>query len=277
MNYAQILDDVVEQYRESPIDMLDINDGDNEFIYLNHLKSSYIRTIADIDRFLAGDRTRKNILEVGSFLGPVSISLKKLGFNVFATDIPEFYQSERLRALYGKHDIPFEGLNLRGATLPYESNSMDAVVMCEVLEHLNFNPLPVLLEINRILKNDGVIYIGMPNQANLGNRLLLLLGKSIRNPISDFFSQLNRNGNMIVGLHWREYTINETAEMLERMGFSIIEKYFFQPEYPRHLNYFIKILKKIAFAFPSFRSFHVVVGRKYSTPSHNFWITEANS
>ena len=41
---------------------------------------------------------------------------------------------------------------------------------------------------------------------------------------------------MIVGLHWREYTISETVEMLESMGFSVIEKYFFQPEYPRHAN-----------------------------------------
>ena len=105
MNYAKIIDDVIEQYRQSPVDMLDIKDGDGEFIYLNNLKSSYIRTITDIDRFLTGDRTQKNILEVGSFLGAVSISLKKLGFNMFAIDIPEFHQSERLRALYDKHDI----------------------------------------------------------------------------------------------------------------------------------------------------------------------------
>ena len=152
MNYTKIVNNVIEQYRSSPVDMLDIKGGDGEFIYLNNLKSSYIRTIADIDRFLTGDRNQKNILEVGSFLGAVSISLKKLGFNVLATDVPEFHQSKNLRALYDKHDIPFSGLNLRSAKLPFESNSMDAVVMCEVLEHLNFNPLPVLMEINRVLK-----------------------------------------------------------------------------------------------------------------------------
>ena len=82
---------------------------------------------------------------------------------------------------------------------------------------------------------------------------------------------------MISGLHWREYKISETVEMLESMGFSVIEKYFFQPEYPRHANkFFIKKLRTIVFALPSFRSFHVVVGKKKSAPKYDFWLTEAN-
>lgn len=197
---------------------------------------------------------------------------------MFAIDIPEFHQSERLRALYDKHDVSFTGLNLRVAKLPFESNFMDAIVMCEALEHLNFNSLPVLLEINRVLKDDGMIYVGIPNQASLGNRLLWLFGRSIHNSISEFFSQLDRNNNMIVGLHWREYKISETVAMLESMGFSVIEKYFFQPEYPRHANkFFIKKLRTIAFVFPFFRFFHVVVGKRRSAPKYDFWLTEANS
>ena len=52
---------------------------------------------------------------------------------------------------------------------------------------MNFNPLPVLLEINRVLKDDGIIYVGLLNQASLRNRLLLLFGRSIHNSISEFF------------------------------------------------------------------------------------------
>lgn len=141
---------------------------------------------------MTGDKTQNNILEVGSFLGAVSIYLKKLGFNMFAIDISEFYQSERLRALYDKHDISFTRLNLRVAKLPFESNSMDVIVMYEVLEHLNFNPLPVLLEINRVLKDDGIIYVDMPNQASLRNCLLLLFGRSIHNSISEFFFSIRQ-------------------------------------------------------------------------------------
>lgn len=83
---------------------------------------------------------------------------------------------------------------------------------------------------------------------------------------------------MIVGLHRREYTISETVEMLESMGFSVIKKYFFQPKYPRHANkFFIKKLRTIAFVLPSFLSFHVVVGKKKSALKYDFRLTEANS
>lgn len=224
-----------------------------------------------------GDKSCRNILEIGSFLGAASISLKRLGFNVRALDIPEFYKSSTLRSLYERNGIPFNGLNLRNSKLPYESNSLDAVIICEVIEHLNFNPLPVLQEINRVLKNDGYIYIGMPNQSYLRNRIKLLLGMSIHNPIEDYFKQLGRNDNMIVGLHWREYTLNETIQLIQKMGFDIVDKYYFFPKGQHKSSTLKAMLMKMAFSYPPFRPFHVVIGKKVSVPTYDFWLTDANS
>lgn len=277
MNYDKIVTDVIEGYKVSPIDMLGLGDASGEYTYLNNLKDSYVRTVRDVDNMFKGDRSCRNISEIGSFLGVVSISLKKLGFNVCALDIPEFYKSSTLKSLYERNGIPFTGLNLRNSKLPQESNSLDAVVICEVIEHLNFNPLPVLQEINRVLKDDGNIYIGMPNQANLGNRIKLLRGRSIHNPIGDFFKQLDRNDNMIVGLHWREYTLNETIELIHEVGFDIVAKYYFQPAAQHKSNILKEMLKKIAFSYPPFRSYQVVIGKKVSTPIYDFWLTDANS
>ena len=277
MNYDEIVKDVIEEFKISPIDMLGIGDASGEYAYLNNLKDSYVRTIRDVDNMFKRDRNGKKILEIGSFLGVVSISLKKLGFNVCALDIPEFYQSVALKSLYERNEIPFNGLNLRNSKLPQESNSLDAVIICEVMEHLNFNPLPVLQEINRVLKNDGYIYIGMPNQANLGNRIKLLKGRSIHNSIGDFFKQLDRNDNMIVGLHWREYTLDETMELIQKMGFDTVAKYYFHPAAHYKSNFLKEMLKKIAFSYPPFRSYQVVIGKKVSIPIYDFWLTDANS
>jgi SAM-dependent methyltransferase len=254
--------------------MLGIGDTSGEYTYLNNLKDSYARTIRDVDNMFKHDRNSRNILEIGSFLGVVSISLKKLGFNVCALDIPEFYQSVTLQSLYERNGIPFNGLNLRNSKLPQASNSLDAVIICEVMEHLNFNPLPVLKEINRVLKNDGYIYIGMPNQAKLGNRIKLLRGRSIKNPIEDFFKQLDRNENMIVGLHWREYTLDETIEIIQKMGFNTVERYYF---HPAKSNFLKEMLNKVVFSYPPFRAYQVVIGKKVLTPTYDFWSTDANS
>jgi SAM-dependent methyltransferase len=277
MNYDKIVEEVIEGYKVSPIDMLEIGDASGEYTYLNTLKDSYVRTVRDVDNMFKDDSSCRSILEIGSFLGAVSLSLKKLRFNVCALDIPEFYQSSTLKSLYEKNGIPFTGLNLRNSKLPYESNSLDAVIICEVLEHLSFNPLPVLQEINRVLKDDGYIYIGMPNQTSLLNRIRLLTGKSIHNPINDFFSQLDRNDNMIVGLHWREYTLSETIQLIQKMGFDPVAEYYFQPAEQHKSNILKEILKKIAFSYPPFRSFQVVMGKKVSIPTYDFWLTDANS
>jgi SAM-dependent methyltransferase len=48
-----------------------------------------------------------------------------------------------------------------GKTIPVESESIDAVLLTEVIEHLK-NPAEVLLEVKRILKKDGIIIGSTP-------------------------------------------------------------------------------------------------------------------
>ena len=275
MNYDSIIQESIERHKEFPVDMLGVG-STGEYTYLNQLKGSYARTVRDIDSFFSGNRGDVTILELGSYLGVVSVSLKKMGYNVCASDIPEFHKSPSLRSLYEENDISFSGVNLRSHQLPYESNTFDAVVICEVIEHLNFNPLPVLKEINRILKDGGVIYIGMPNQAHITKRMKLAMGLSIHNGIDDFFKQLDRDNNMIVGLHWREYTLAETVRMIEKMGFETIEKYYFMEGYFL-CNPIKAFVLKLLYMIPSFRPYQVVVGKKVMIPDVDFWLTEANS
>lgn len=45
--------------------------------------------------------------------------------------------------------------------LPYNDNYFDAVIICDVLEHLE-NPATALNEIRRVLKNGGIFYFAVP-------------------------------------------------------------------------------------------------------------------
>lgn len=223
-----LVDEILLEYKQFPVNFLNENNPEGEFEYLTILKDYYIRTIFDIVEYTSKLPSKSiKVLEIGAFLGIVSIALSKLGYEVVSTDIPEFISNENLQEKLQKNNIKFFDANLVHYSLPCLNEEFDIVIMCEVLEHLNFNPLPLIKEINRIIKVNGLFYVSLPNIASLKNRMLLLRGKSIHYPINYFVTQLNPRNPMIVGIHWREYTMYEINEMLEMLGFRIEKQYFF--------------------------------------------------
>ena len=220
----QVINDLINEYKHRPIT---IGENNEDFIdYLDLHRSTYVRTIKDILCHVQSTTKNLKILEIGGFTGIVSICLSRLGYQVVFTDIPEFLNSGTLKVKLSENNIEFFAHNLLNCPIPQPNNSFDIVVMCEVLEHLNFNPLPVLSEVNRILKGGGVFYLSLPNIASLENRVRLLKGYSIHNPISHLIGNLDPESTMRVGLHWREYTKEEVAEMLLILGFTIKSHYF---------------------------------------------------
>jgi len=275
-----IVDATIEEHRSKPIDVLNLNDAEGELKYLLMLQSSYERTVRDLVSCFAATPRKEDIhvLEIGAYLGVVSVSLRKLGFEVTATELPEFVNNPRLQQRYASFGIDLVGANLRHYNLAFPDQHFDAVVMCEVLEHLNFNPLPVIYEINRVLKPGGLLYLALPNQVRLRNRLAMLRGKSALAPIEEFFAQLDRNRNMIVAIHWREYTIAEVRGILERLGFSVSRQVFFDLSDPVKDGFLLTVAKKILYgAVPSFRPNQVTFALKASRPHFDFHFCDANS
>lgn len=241
-----LIDDALQSYKDNPIDLLNIGDSVGEYHYLAQHKNEYERTVRDVLTYAGheADYSSIKVLEIGAFLGIVSIVLAKLGFKVTVTDIEEFISCPRLQQKFNASNIEWASSNLRSHRLPFDDEEYDVVIMCETLEHLNFNPLPIIQEINRTLRPKGLLYLTLPNIASLHNRLTLLQGKSIHNPIKHFLAQLDANDNMIVGLHWREYTAEEIKEMLELMKFTIVQQKYDPVPNGIDKKSFKKIIKK---------------------------------
>ncbi|GFO64354.1 class I SAM-dependent methyltransferase [Geomonas paludis] len=267
------LDAVIRELRAEPVDLLDLGEGEGESVYLEHSRCSYLRTLYDIVALAdKAQRPRQEIriLEIGAFLGVVSCALARLGFSVTALDIPEFMGNERVLARYRRYGVTTASANLRDYALPLASASFDTVIMCETLEHLNFNPLPVVAEVNRVLRREGAFYLSLPNQASLVNRVKLMAGRSIHNPIGDFAAQLGRDRNMIVGIHWREYTAEELRDLVLTCGFSVESLGFFtthRPSFPARLLYRI---------FPRLRGNITVAARKTADMAADFHFRDAS-
>jgi len=61
-------------------------------------------------------------------------------------------------------------------SLPFNDNTFDVVIATESLEHL-FRPDIIAKEINRVVKEDGIIIVSLPNEFTLACRIGFLLGK----------------------------------------------------------------------------------------------------
>lgn len=77
---------------------------------------------------------------------------------------------------HGLHGILAE-LNFR-TTLPFKNESFDIVICKDIFEHL-LEPMAILREVRRCLKNDGYIIISVPNHFYLPFRMRILFGKGL--------------------------------------------------------------------------------------------------
>ena len=78
------------------------------------------------------------------------------------------------------HDLlECDHFNMEESRFPYEDNTFDVVLYCEIIEHLLMNPVHTLREIHRVLKPNGKLVVTTPNVARLGNVLAMIDGLSL--------------------------------------------------------------------------------------------------
>ena len=98
-----------------------------------------------------------NYLDVGFGLGMHLYIAQKLGYQVYGTELDkdciDFVHPYLLASQLYNGDL---------LSATYENNQFDIVNICHVIEHL-IDPNSYLLELNRIVKNGGVIIVSTPN------------------------------------------------------------------------------------------------------------------
>ena len=99
---------------------------------------------------------------------------------------------------------------------PFEDQSFDLVLCCELIEHLVHDPMHLLFEGHRILAPGGHLLLTTPNAVSLSSVAAVLRGAY--NP--QVFSRYPRAGNRDTP-HVREYTPKELAVAIEAAGFEV--------------------------------------------------------
>lgn len=146
------------------------------------------------------------ILDVGCGHGTLLNLFYKGGFrNLYGCDIFE----------RNTNNYHFDVVDLNIEGLPYNNAEFDLVICSDVLEHLE-NSSNILREIRRITKNNGYLFLTIPNCANILQRVYYLLYGNVKrfNPKTDMI----RPHITMISSWVFEYLIQDKYKIIKRGG-----------------------------------------------------------
>lgn len=111
-------------------------------------------------RFYHRIRESRKILELGCGSGINYSNLREISSSA------EFHGVDLVPPAEAPEGILYTQLNLDEGTLPYPDGAFDAILFTHVIEHLR-NPFSLGMEINRVLRPGGVIYVETPNWTSM--------------------------------------------------------------------------------------------------------------
>lgn len=188
-----------------------INKHYNESYYRDWIDKQMDRRIPMWRRRLQGLQNHKQkgrLLDVGCGIGTFLLLAEESGYEVWGTEISDFgsrYAGENLALDVYKGD-------LEEARFP--SAHFDIITLWHTLEHVP-DPKATLKEIHRILKEDGILVIAVPNLHNFITNILYFLAKGKRLKL---FSPQSKEW------HFFHFSITTLSALLEKAGFDIIQK-----------------------------------------------------
>lgn len=109
-------------------------------------------------------------------------------------------------------DFPAYRLNLEEQALPVEDGLFDVILCCEVLEHMEVDPMFMLAEVNRVTAQDGVLVLTTPNITSTRAVYKVLRGQD-----PYFYMQYRKDASLY--RHNYEYSVVSLTQTLESAGF----------------------------------------------------------
>ena len=104
-----------------------------------------------------GKRYRGNLLDIGCGLGVFPYAMQQKGWEVSGLE-----QDDRT-LLHLKEEVGIQ--NVMKSISEIKSNRFDLISLNKVLEHV-VDPIEILTDISKLLKNEGIVYIEVPDTEN---------------------------------------------------------------------------------------------------------------
>lgn len=193
------------------ISELELNIGEaskSDYFICSRARFTYLTSLA-IAHLSKGD----HILDVGNAPGYLGVAMHNAGFKVDGINLSDEWNSTYPEP-HWLNLLNVKSIDVERDQLPYENDSLDAILFTEVLEHIAItDPQKIVLEFRRVLRPGGRVIFSTPNVCNISNIIALATGVNIFWAPNIFYGSTDR--------HNREYTPAEVRSLFESNGFSI--------------------------------------------------------
>lgn len=172
----------------------------------------------------AGKRKVGRVLDIGCGYGTLlALSTEIYHAPGYCLDVTQYLKPAFAR----RRHLIFARANIELAPIPW-SEKFDVVILTEVLEHFNFQPLPTLRKIHDALAPDGVLFLSTPDAHDWG-RLLKYYQRLSDLPMPDPSHQI-RDAHIWI------YNQEEITTLLNEAGFRIERLEYAPGNGNRHFN-----------------------------------------
>ena len=164
--------------------------------------------------------TTVEVLDIGSHYLHLSSVLTALGYRVSGIDVPAFAKLPLVVERATRAEIALTAVErddiAAGQFLPAQSDRFGAVMFCEILEHITFNPIAFWQRVHTVLQQNGIILVTTPNSLKLLSVLGALWNLVSLKRIGLSVKQIMHHGTF--GHHWKEYSAGEIVEYFGRLS-----------------------------------------------------------
>ena len=162
------------------------------------------------------------ILEMGSYLQITPALHSRLGYGevrgCYFGKAGATVSQSAVSAEGERFDCQVDLFDAEKDPFPYPDAHFATVLCCELLEHLFEDPMHMLVEVNRVLRDGGHLVLTTPNIAS--SRAIAAVLQGYHPGLFPHYIKPNASG-VVDPRHNREYTPREVRQLLEDAGFEV--------------------------------------------------------
>lgn len=196
---------------------------------------THTRRIARTLHVLLDQKPKGKLLELGTG-GVIPLALKEL-LPDLEVRVTNFDRSQTLYHTYSatignrSGKFPAYVIDLESDVIPEPAETFDWVICCEVIEHMEIDPMFMMSEVNRVTKPKGGLLLTTPNAVSSRS-----LTKMVHGLEPYFYMQYNKDRSFY--RHNYEYSIHSLMQVVKAAGFdgSIWTEDCFEDSMPTVVN-----------------------------------------